>query len=92
MRLAEGIVRHGTKKEVAANATAGFCFREVRGIAMQVQHHFRSNIADFGVGMSRQIVDQFVDILGGFIGGLGLMGRDCDDRRNNGSINGMAIV
>ena len=39
---------------------------------MQVQHHVGSAVADFGIGMSRQIVEKFGDILGGLVGGLGL--------------------
>ena len=48
---------------MAASVVAIFCFREVRGTAMHVQHHARSAVADFGVGMSHHIVEKFGDIL-----------------------------
>ena len=57
-----------------------------------MQQHVGSAVADFGVRISRQTVEQFGNILGGFIGGLVFMGSDCADGRNNGSINGADIV
>ena len=59
---------------------------------MQVQHHVGSAVADFGIGMSRQIVEKFGDILGGLVGGLGLTRINCADGRKNDSINGTDIV
>ena len=52
LRLAEDIGRHGTKKEVASDATVVFFLREVRGISMQVHHHVGNDVVDFGIGMS----------------------------------------
>ena len=59
---------------------------------MQVYHHVGSAVVDFGVGMSRQIVGKFGEILGGFVGGLGLVRLDCADGQNNDSINCASIV
>ena len=92
LRLAEGIVKHSTEKEVASGATTGCFFREVRGIAMHVQNHVRSTVEGFGAGTSHRIVEQSGDILVGFVGGLVLMGSDCADVRKNGIINSAAIV
>ena len=90
--LAEGIVRHGTKKEVATGVTAEFSLIKVRGITIQVQHHVGSAVADFGIGTSHQIVEQFCDIIGILFGGLGFMGSGCAVGQKNYSITGTDIV
>ena len=63
LRLEEDIGRHGAKKEVSDGVTAGFFFKGVRVIAIQVQQHVVCTVSGFGTGMSHQIVEKFGDIL-----------------------------
>ena len=59
---------------------------------MQVQHHVGSAVANFGVVMSCQIVEKIGDILGGFVGGMALMGSYCSCVQENVSISNASIV
>ena len=63
LQLEEDIGRHGAKKEVSDGVTAGFFFKGVRVIAIQVQQHVVCTVSGFGTGMSHQIVEKFGDIL-----------------------------
>jgi hypothetical protein len=46
----------GAEEECATGATSGFCFGEVRGVAVDVDVHVAGSVADSGVGMGGCII------------------------------------
>lgn len=50
------ISRFGAEEEVATDTTFGFGFREIGGIAMDVEYHIAGMVADDGIGMGGSIV------------------------------------
>ena len=80
------------EEEVATSAATCFGFGQVRGVAVIVEYHVASMVADGGIGMHGEIIKKHVTGFFGFLGGLGLAVGDFIESNDDGLVDRATIV